>query len=455
MKVCETDVDRLRSRLRGVLLLPGQVGYDEARAIYNGMLERRPALIVRALGTADIIDAIGFARTHDIELSVRGGGHSVAGKSVGENGLMLDLSLMKGIHVDPERRVARAQGGVTWGEFNRETQLHGLATTGGIVSTTGIAGLTLGGGFGWLMGKHGLAADNLIAADVVTAAGRILRASAEDDREILWGLRGAGGNFGVVPWFEYQLHAVGPVTSGLVAHPIERARDVLELYREQSASAPDELTLQAGLLRTRDHSCTPMAAIVACDCGSLADAEARVRPIKGFGSPLADTLAPASYEDTNANLVDPLLPWGNRYYWKSTFLGDLGDAAIDAMIAQFATCPSPLSLVILEHFHGAATRIGADETAFRHRRESHNLLIISQWLDAEEDEENITWARATYDALSPFMADASYVNYQTDDQASEALGRTYGRNYARLAALKNKLDPTNFFHMNPNIPPRK
>ena len=455
MRLRESDIGGLRSRLRGALLRPGDASYEETRRIYNGMLSRRPALIIRALGTADIVDAIRFARAHGLEMSVRGGGHSVAGKAVCESGLMLDLSLMKGVHVDPGCRVAWAQGGVTWGELNRETQLHGLATTGGIVSTTGIAGLTLGGGFGWLMGKYGLAADNMMAAQVVTADGSILQASAEEDRELLWALRGGGGNFGVVPWFQYKLHPVGPVRSGLVAHSVERARDVFELYREQSASAPDELALQAGLLRAREDSATPLAAIVACDCGPDAEAEARLRPLKAFGSPIVDTLTTASYEDTNSDLVDPLLPWGNRYYWRSTFLADLGDAAIDALIAQFSVCPSTLSLLILEHFHGAATRIGVDETAFPYRCESHNLLIISQWLHAEDDDENISWARATYDALRPFMAGASYLNYQTDDQTTDALEHTYGPNYARLAALKDKLDPTNFFHLNQNIPPQK
>lgn len=455
MSLRASDIDLFCSKLCGRVLRPCDADFDDARGVYNGMLVRRPALIVRALGSADIVEAIRFARAHELEISVRGGGHSLAGNAVCENGLMLDLSSMQGVQVDPGRRVARAQGGVTWGAFNRETQLHGLATTGGIVSTTGIAGLTLGGGFGWLMGKHGLAADNLMAAEVVTADGSILRASAEDDSELLWGLRGGGGNFGVVPWFEYALHPVGRVTSGLVAHPVERARDVFELYREQSAAASDELTLQAGLLRAREGASVPMAVIVACDCGPLADAEARLRPIKAFGPPAADTLAAASYEDTNSRLVDPLVPWGNRYYWKSTFLADLDDAAIDALIDRFAVCPSPLSLLILEHFHGAATRIGVGETAFPQRRESHNLLIISQWLDPECDDENIAWTRATHDALRPFMAETSYVNYQTDNQVSDALERTYGPNYARLVALKNRLDPTNFFHLNQNIPPQK
>ncbi len=451
--VKEAALEDLRASLRGAVLTPTDAGYDEVRRIHNGMFVRRPALIARCLGTADIIDAVRFARTHDLELAVRGGGHSVAGKSVCEGGLMLDLSLMKGTHVDPERRTVRAQGGVTWGEFNRETQLHGLATTGGVVSTTGIAGLTLGGGLGWLMGKHGLAADNLMSAEVVTAAGDIVRASAEGDRDLFWGLRGGGGNFGVVSWFEYQLHPVGPVTSGLVAQPIERARDVLQFFREVTSRVPDELTLSAGLLHAPDGSGVPLAVIIACHCGSLSEGEAALGPIKRFGSAVVDTVGPASYVDTNTTINDPGFPRGARNYWKSSFLAELSDEAIDALIAQFAVCPSPMSGLVLEHFHGAATRVGVGETAFGHRRESHNLMVVSQWLDPKNDEKNIVWGRATYDALRPHMARKSYANYQTEEETEGASEQAYGPNYERLVALKNKLDPTNLFHLNSNVRP--
>src|SRR6185503_585331 len=264
----EAALNELRASLRGGVLSPSDAGYDEVRRVHNGMFVRRPALIARCLETSDVVDAVRFARTHNLEIAVRGGGHSVAGKSVCEGGLVLDLSRMKGVHVDPLRRTVRAQGGAMWGDFNRETQLHGLATTGGVVSTTGIGGLTLGGGLGWLMGKHGLAADNLGSAEVVTAEGDVVRASVEADDELFWGLRGGGGNFGVVTWFEYRLHPVGPVTSGLVAHPLGRARDVLRLFREVTLRVPDELTLYGGLLHAPDGSGTPLAAIAACHCGS-------------------------------------------------------------------------------------------------------------------------------------------------------------------------------------------
>ena len=449
----ETALNELRASLRGGVLSPTDAGYDEVRRVHNGMFVRHPALIARCLGTADVVDAVRFARRHNLELAVRSGGHSVAGKSVCEGGLMLDLSLMKGVHVDPGARTVRAQAGVTWGEFNRETQLFGLATTGGVVSTTGIAGLTLGGGLGWLMGKHGLAADNLIAAEVVTAAGEVVRASAEEDRDLFWGLRGGGGNFGVVSWFEYRLHPVGPVTSGLVAYPVERAREVLQFFRDVTASVPDELTLNGGLLHAPDGSGVILAVIVACHCGSLAEGEAGTRPIKGFSSPVVDTIGPASYADTNTLIFDAGFPRGARNYWKSSFLSELSDAAIDALIAQFRVCPSPMSGLVLEHFHGAATRVGVDETAFPQRRESYNLLVVSQWLDPKDDEKNIAWARATYDTLHPHMARESYANYQTDDQTQDALERVYGPNYTRLVALKNRLDPTNLFHLNNNVRP--
>jgi len=446
----QATLNNLRASLRGGVLTPADAGYDEVRRLHNGMFVRCPAVIARCLGTADVVDAVRFARTHELELAVRGGGHSVAGKSVCEGGLMLDLSLMRGIHVDPATRTVRAQGGVRWAEFNRETQLYGLATTGGTVSTTGIAGLTLGGGLGWLMGKYGLAADNLISAEVVTAAGDVARASAEENPDLFWALRGGGGNFGVVSWFEYRLHPVGPVTSGHAAYHMERARDALRFFRELTSTAPDELSLHA-LLHTPDGM--PAAEILGCHCGSLADGEAAMRPIKRFGPPLLDALGPASYVDTNTTIYDAGFPRGARNYWKSSFLAELSDTVIDALIEQFASCPSPMSGLLLEHIHGAATRIGVGETAFAHRRESYNMLVASQWLDPKEDEQNISWARATYAALRPHVVRDAYANYQTEDEADGASENAYGPNRARLVALKNKLDPTNLFHLNNNVRP--
>jgi FAD/FMN-containing dehydrogenase len=452
--VNETALKDLRAQVGDCVVTSTESGYEELRHIHNGMFDCHPAVIVRCSGTADVVDAVRFARTHDLELAIRGGGHSVAGNSVCEGGLMLDLSLMKGIHVDPVGLTARAQGGVTWGEYNRETQLHGLATPGGVVSTTGLAGLTLGGGLGWLMGKHGLAADNLISAEVVTADGEVVRANDQEDSDLFWGLRGGGGNFGVVTSLEYRLHPVGPVvTSGLVAHSIDHARGVLQFFRDFASSAPDELTLNGGLLHAPDGSGVPLAAIIGCHCGSLEEGEAAIQAVKQFGSPVLDTLGPASFVDTNTEIFDAAFPRGARNYWKSSFLAELNDEVIDILIAQFAICPSTLSGLILEQFHGAATRIGVAETAFPQRRESYNSLIVSQWLDPKDDEKNIAWARATYDLLRPHMASESYVNYQTEDEGGAALEQAYGQNHERLVALKNRLDPTNLFHLNQNIRP--
>ena len=442
----------LAARFSGELLMPGDAGYEDGRRIHNGMIDRRPALIARCRGTADIADAVKFARTRGLEIAVRGGGHNVAGKAVCDGGLMIDLSLMRGIHVDPSCRAVSAQGGVTWREFNRETQVHGLATTGGVISTTGIAGLTLGGGLGWLMPKYGLAIDNLLSAEVVTASGDVVRASEQENADLFWGLRGGGGNFGVVSWLEYRLHPVGPVTSGLVANPISHAQDVLRFYREVTRSLPDELTLFAGLLHAPDGSGAPLVAIIACHCGSPAEAEAALRPIKKFGSPVMDVIGPTSYEATNM-MLDAGFPRGALNYWKSNFLADLSDAAIDTLIARFATCPSPMSGLVLEHFHGFASRVGARETAFPHRAPGYNLLLISEWLEPANTERNIAWARESYDAMRPHFTSGRYVNYLGEDEGGDPVEAAYGPNHARLRALKTKYDPTNLFRLNQNILP--
>ena len=291
----------------------------------------------RCLGNADIVDAVNFARTHGLELAVRGGGHNVAGRAVCDDGLMLDMSLMKGIHVDPVRRTARGQGGVTWREFNRETQAHGLATTGGVISTTGIAGLTLGGGLGWLMAKHGLAMDNLVSAEVVTASGDILRTSKDENADLFWGLQGGGGNFGAVSWLEYRLHPVGTVTSGLIAYPFDRARDVLKFFREiTSAVLPDDLTIFGALLHAPEGA--QIAVIIVCHCGPLAEAETALQPIKKFGTPILDSIGPTSYEETN-RMLDAGFPRGALNYWKSNFMSELSDQAIDTLFLSSRHAP--------------------------------------------------------------------------------------------------------------------
>ena len=446
----QASIVDLSARFLGVLLRPDQSGYDEVRRVHNGMIDRRPALIAGCLGNADIVDAVNFARTHGLELAVRGGGHNVAGRAVCDDGLMLDMSLMKGIHVDPVRRTARAQGGVTWREFNRETQAHGLATTGGVISTTGIAGLTLGGGLGWLMAKHGLAMDNLVSAEVVTASGDIVRASKEENADLFWGLQGGGGNFGAVSWLEYRLHPVGTVTSGLIAHPFDRARDVLKFFREITSGLPDDLTIFGGLLHAPDGA--QIAVMIVCHCGPLAEAETALEPIKKFGSPILDSVGPTSYEETN-KMLDAGFPRGALNYWKSNFMKELSDQAIDTLISQFAACPSPMSGLLLEHIHGAATRVDVSETAFPHRREGYNFLVVSEWLDPADNARNIAWARESYDLMLPYFSRGRYVNYLGEDEGEDAVAAAYGPNYQRLRTLKAKYDPTNLFHLNQNIRP--
>jgi FAD/FMN-containing dehydrogenase len=443
----------LAKTFAGQLLQVTDPGYEEARRVHNGLVNKRPALIARCRGLADIADAVNLARRLNLEVAVRGGGHNVAGRATLDGGLMIDLSPMRGIHVDPKVRTARAQGGVTWAEFNRETQLYGLATTGGVVSSTGIAGLTLGGGLGWLMGKYGLAADNLLAADLVTADGQILRASPDEHADLFWAVRGAGANFGVVASLDYRLHQVGPtITGGLVAHPFARAREVLRFYRDVTASLPDELTVFAGLIHAFDGSGTKLVAIVLCHCGLLDVGEAAARPIKAFGAPLLDGIGPMPYCQLNA-MLDAAYPKGALNYWKSNFLAQLSDEAIDTMIECFARCPSPMGQVLLEHLHGAATRVGVSETAFPHRAEGYDLLVLSEWQDPADTDQCIAWARDTYAAMRPFMASGRYVNYLDHDEAGDPVAAAYGPNYRRLQELKTTYDPHNVFRMNQNIRP--
>ncbi len=376
MSPISTALDELRSTFAGRLLQPADAGYDEARRVHNGLIDKRPALIAQRRGLADIVDAIQLARTHKLEVAVRGGGHNVAGRATIDGGLMIDLSTMKGIQVDVKTGTARAQGGVTWKEFNRETQLHGLATTGGVVSTTGIAGLTLGGGLGWLMSKYGLALDNLLSVDIVLADGRILTASSDDNEDLFWALRGGGGNFGVAASFEYRLHPVGPmVTGGLIAYPFGAAWDVLRFFRDVTASLPDEFTVFAGLIHAPDGA--KLVALVICHCGPLAAGESAARPIKRFGVPAMDAIGPMPYSQLNA-MLDAAFPRGALNYWKSNFLASLSDEAIRTMIDCFAKCPTPMGQLLLEHFHGAVTRVGATDTAFPHRSSGYDLLVLSE-----------------------------------------------------------------------------
>ena len=449
------DVAELAKTFGGQLLLSADAGYEEARKVHNGLVDKRPALIARCKGTADIVDAVNLARKLSLEIAVRGGGHNVAGRATVDKGLMIDLSPMKGIHVDAKSRTARAQGGVTWGEFNRETQLHGLAVTGGLISSTGIGGLTLGGGLGWLMAKHGLALDNLLSAEIVTAEGKVLKASAEENADLFWAIRGGGGNFGIAASLEYRLHPVGPiVTGGLAAHPFGKAREVLQYYRNLTQSLPDEFTAFSGLVHAPDGSGAKLAALIVGHCGDLAAGEAAMKPVKAFGPPVMDVIGPIPYSTLNT-ILDAGNPKGALNYWKSTFLSALSDAAIDTMIACFAKCPAPMGALLIEHFHGAACRVGVDATAFPHRAEGYNMLVLSQWMDTATTGACTAWARETYDAMKPFKAAGRYSNYLGDDEAADVAKAAYGANYPRLQKIKAKYDPDNVFHINQNILPTR
>jgi FAD/FMN-containing dehydrogenase len=446
----EATVQEFKATLRGELIRPGNESYDEARKVWNGMFDRRPALIARCTGTADVMSAVNFARDNNLLVAVRGGGHSIPGHSVCDGGLVIDLSPMKAVRVDPAARTARAQAGVKWIEFDHETQAFGLATTGGTASDTGIAGLTLGGGLGWLSSKYGLTVDNLISADVVTADGRFLTASARENPDLFWALRGGSGNFGVVTSFEYQLHAVGPtILGGMVAYPLGKAKEVLRFYREFSKDAPDELTVYAALLNPPDGD--TVVALFCCYCGPLDKGEEVIRPLKSLGPPVQDMLGPIPYV-AQQRIFDDGFPAGSNYYTKPDFLADLTDEAIEVFAEYAATKPSPLSGVLVQTARGAASRVASDAMAFRHRAFPYAPLIVSQWLDAADSEENVGWARDFWRALQPFAGGGVYVNDLSHDD-EDRVRVAYGANYDRLVALKKKYDPDNFFRLNPNIKP--
>src|SRR5215216_6563708 len=390
----EGRVGELSGQVSGLVVSPHDAGYDEARAIHNGLVDRRPALIVRCRTTADVVAALEFARSAGLEVSVRGGGHNVAGRAVTDGGVMISLADMTEVAVDPASATAVAQGGATWAELNTATGEHGLAVTGGAISTTGIAGLTLGGGLGWLMGKHGLAADNLLAVELVTAAGEVLEVDAGSHPDLFWALRGGGGNFGVVTSFTYRLHPVGMVTGGLIAHPIEAAPELLRFYRDAVADASDDLTVFAALVHAPDGSGAKLAALVVFHSGDPGEAERDLEPFKAWGSPL-----------------------------------------------------------LVEHFHGAVTRVGATETAVPHRDEGWNVVLPSVWTDPADTEANIAWSRETFAALQPHVGRGRWLNYLGDDQAEDAIRAAYGPNYDRLREVKRQYDPDNVFHLNHNIAP--
>jgi FAD/FMN-containing dehydrogenase len=442
-------------------VLPAGPAYDAARAIWNGAIDRRPACIARCTGVADVVAAVRFARARELAVAVRSGGHGVGGHALCDDGLVVDLSHMKGIRVDPAARTARAEAGVLWGELDRETQLHGLATVGGIVTHTGIAGLTLGGGIGWLMRKHGATVDNLVSVDLVTAEGELLTASEDQNPDLFWGLRGGGGNFGIVTSFEYRLHPVGPtVLAGPAFHLLEDAPDVLRFYREFIAAAPDELTTIFDLsvapplpfLPEEVHG-KPIVMVGACYAGSPDEGAEVVRPLKQFGRPIVDLLEPKPYTALQSTF-DPLVPHGWHRYWKSVELPPLTDDAIDTLVEHSSAPTSPKSYTIVFQLGGALARVGEDETAFSQRDAAHNVNINAVWTEEDPDaERHIAWARDFFDAMQSHAGGRVYLNF-LGEEGGNRVRQAYGaRNYERLVELKRAYDPTNFFRLNQNIEP--
>jgi FAD/FMN-containing dehydrogenase len=441
----------VRATFSGELIRPEDPGYEQVRRVHNGLIDKRPALIARCHTVPDIVDAVIAGRDQATEISVRGGGHNVAGLGVTDGGLMIDLAPMKGVRIDPGRRTIWAQAGVTWKELNRAAARHGLATTGGVVSSTGIAGLTLGGGEGWLMGKHGLTVDNLLAVEVVTADGQVVVASAEHNQDLFWALRGGGGNFGVAASFEYQAHPVATVHGGMVAHPVSRAREVFGFYRDFTQAAPDELTVYMSLFANPAAPEEGMVAMAACHCGDPMSAEADLKPLREFGPPVTDLVQPMPYPVMNT-LSDGGYPRGAFNYWKSAFLSELSDASAEIMVDAMRRCPSPMSGLGIVPYLGAVARVEATATAFAHRAPGYSLLIVSQWTDPRDTEQNIAWARETFAALRPHMTGRSYVNNLTAEDGRK-VHEVWGSNYRRLVTVKRRYDPDNVFRLNHNIDP--
>ena len=443
------DFNELRTQLRGELITPDAPDYDAARRLWNAMIDKRPGAIARCQGVADVQTCVRFAADTDTPLAIRGGGHNVAGLALCDGGLVIDLNRMKGAHVDPAARTVYAQAGMCWGDFDRETQVFGLATTGGLISSTGISGLTLGGGFGWLMGRCGMVCDNVLSFEVVTADGSVRTASAEQHPDLYWALRGGGGNFGVVTSFEYRLYSIHTVLAGHLIHPIERGGEVLRFYRDFAATAPDELTIYATALVTPDG--LPVLAITPCYCGDNLDEGARlIEPLRKFGPPVADTVAPMRYTALQ-QMLDEAAPYGIRSYWKSNFLQALSDDAIDTYVSFARSRTSPNAAFVLEHYHGAVHRVSTDATAVSLRDHTFNLVILTMWQDAD-DERHIDFTRRFYQAMQPYSAGSVYVNALSEDDGGR-VREAYGANYTRLAEIKAKYDPANLFRLNNNIRP--
>ncbi|HEX2461144.1 MAG TPA: FAD-binding oxidoreductase [Vicinamibacterales bacterium] len=439
-----------RQQHRGDLIGPDDARYEEARRVWNAMVDRRPAVIARPRGAADVIAGVQFAQKQGLPVAIRGGGHNVAGRCVCDGGLVIDFADMKAIRVDPVGRTARAEPGLRWTEFDRETQAFGLATTGGTIGDTGIAGLTLGGGFGWLEGKFGMTVDNLLGADVVLADGRLVHASSTEHPDLFWALRGGGGNFGVVTSFEYRLHEVGPlIIGGLVVHPFPRAKEVLKFFGDFLRTAPDELVAAAVLMTAPDGN--KACGIAVAYPGDIAEGERLVAPIKQFGPPVMDVIGPMPYLAQQA-LIEAAMPPNVLNYWKAEFLRDVSGGLIDVAVDAYASAPSPMSSILFYPIRGAASRVSPDDTAFPHRRGYH-FGIYSLWTDPSQNDQNIAWVRQTCTGVQSFVSGGVYVNELGEDDGVDRVEMAFGPNYDRLQRIKATYDPNNVFRLNANIAP--
>jgi hypothetical protein len=451
----DSGLARLREALHGEMILPWDAAYEAARRVWNGAIDRYPALIVRCTDAEDVRRAVEFGRESHLDIAVRGGGHSFPGFSTSDRGLVIDLSPMKAVTVNAQERLARAEPGVTLGGLVEATQAHGLGTNTGTNSDTGIAGLTLGGGIGWLMGKYGLNCDNIRSFDVVTADDRLVPANANENPDLYWGLRGGGGNFGIVTAFEYQLHPLGTILGGMVVHPLSRARDVLVFYRDLTRELPDELTVACAMLTRPDGN--RVIGIAPCWCGDLAEGERVLASLRQFGPPLVDRIQPMPYAGLFA-LFDASQPAGRSYHVKGGGIKALSDGVIEALVDSAEGMTSPYSQILMMQVHGAATRVGESETAFPYREEHLEILHVAAWEPEAADkplpagEKHVQWMRQSWKALQPFASQRTYVNFLADD-GTAPVRAAYGPNYERLVALKTQYDPDNLFHLNQNIKP--
>ncbi len=456
-----STVASLRNSLRGSLLLPADPGYDDARSVWNAMIDRHPVAIVRCLGVADVIAGVAFARDHNLPLSIKGGGHNIAGLAVSDGGVLLDMSRLRGVWIDPTARTARAQAGCLLGDLDRETQVHGLATPLGFVSNTGIAGLTVGGGFGYLTRRFGWTCDNVLSMDVVTAKGQIVRASDDENPDLFWGLRGGGGNFGVVTSFEYRLYPVGPqIMAGAIAWPAEQTHEVLDMWRTLTDAAPPELTVVAALRPAppapwlpRELHGKPIVALFVCDTGPLDEAARRVAAIKAFGSPAGDIIQPRAYT-SQQSLLDATQPSGRRYYWKSEYLPRLEPPFLSLVAEHAARIVSPHTGILIFPIDGALRRLPGEFSPAGNREATHVVNFAASWDNPADDAANIAWARGAWRDTRPFSTGGTYINFLTAEEGEERIRAAYGANFERLVEVKTKWDPQNVFRVNKNIAPR-